>query len=552
MSAVTCGSSAESGDEGRGVDPSVLAFLDSLPRRLRQVNARKPLTRAALPVRGESTGDPVLSAAAQRAWDAEKNSALALAERYRAVAALYSCEVDGEVPEDEDDLDTVRTALALRVTHGVANWELRTAHQAVDQFPRTLELLGTGRFPSWWFSRMLREARSLTDESRRLIDMAIATWSTDITAERFVTLLNALVQLMARREEEPEEERAEPVRTVELAPEALQGIGSITVRGPIPEILAYWKSLEESAQGIQAAQRKALKEGGDIPFDMDEIATRTGRPIPLARLRYALTLGAHLDADGAKVPAERFRLNVTVPALTLLGASDAPGMVEGRHPIPPGMARSLAGTSSTWFRVLTEPSTGAFLPCPPEKYQPDTAMLEHLRLRNSTCAVPGCTRSTSWAAEGDHIEEYNHVEPSRGGRTEIENLHLLCWQHHLEKTLGLLDPTRLPTPRNDPGRTTWRVGAPGDHVVTTDDIDIATRIAVRQLEQAWVLHADRNTAGKSPSPPGPAAGEDPPGHDPEPGGAPGPPIIPRPPDEHRPAAPEIPPGPWDPDDPPPF
>lgn len=533
MSAVVSTPSADGDDELGDFDASDLAFLASLPQRLRQVDTHKPLTREDLPTRGRSKENPRLSDATQLAWDAEKSSARALASRYRAVAALYTCEADGDEQCDEEDLDTIRTALALRVTDGAARWELRTARQAVDQFPRTLERLGTGHFPSTWFTRMLRTAQDLSDDSRRHIDVAIATWSVDITAERFITLLNALVQLMEQREEEAEDEPPEPVRTVELAPDPVAGTGSITFRGPIPEILAYWKRLDETGRALQSEQRRALREGTEIPFDIDEIAARTGRPVPLDRLRFELAMQSPFDTDGVHVPAERFRLNITVPMLTLLGASDAPGMVEGRSPVPPRMARSLAGAENTWYRVLTDPSTGAFLPCPAQKYHPDRSMLEHLRLRNATCAVPGCTRSTSWASEADHIEEYDHVDPTRGGLTEIENLHLLCWRHHVQKTQGLLDPDRLPSNGTGPGRTRWAVGRSGDHTITTDDVDLATRIAVRELERIWEHHQARKTSRPSASPP-----EKPPAEPP----TPPPPAVP----------PEIPPGPWDPDDPPPF
>ena len=36
-------------------------------------------------------------------------------------------------------------------------------------------------------------------------------------------------------------------------------------------------------------------------------------PVPLDRLRYDLMLNAEFDTDGVRVPAPRFRLNVTVP-----------------------------------------------------------------------------------------------------------------------------------------------------------------------------------------------------------------------------------------------
>src|SRR5699024_7972222 len=154
----------------------------------------------------------------------------------------------------------------------------------------------------------------------------------------------------------------------------------------------------------------------------------------------------------------------------------------------PSMARSLAGNEETWYRVLTDGATGAFLPLPAQRYQPTAAMLEHLRLRHSMCAVPGCTRPTSWASECDHIEECLRGTEGEGGLTEIENLHLLCWQHHLDKTNGLLDPTRLPTTPTEPGRTRWSIGTSGDTVTVIDDLDTASLQIAQDLAQAWPRH----------------------------------------------------------------
>src|SRR5699024_7817895 len=128
-----------------------------------------------------------------------------------------------------------------------------------------------------------------------------------------------------------------------------------------PEILAQWKRLDESARAVQQAQRTALREGTPIPHDPDDRVRETGRALPLRELRFALLSGAGLDLEGVTVPAGRFRLNLTVPALTLLGASDEPGMLEGTIPLPPSMARSLAGNEQTWYRVLADGATGAFL-----------------------------------------------------------------------------------------------------------------------------------------------------------------------------------------------
>ncbi|MEJ6543327.1 HNH endonuclease [Brachybacterium paraconglomeratum] len=465
-------------------DPVDDALIASLPARFRRVGARQARTRAALPDLGGCADDPALSEAAQRVWDAERATALALAAQYRALAALHEFEGEYEDACELDEVETLRAALGLRVTRSAASWRLRDAYQAVNHFPRTLDNLESGSMPSAWFQKMLKTSQKLSESSRRDLDAVISTWSTNISPERFFTLLRALIEHLAERESRPDPVAALE-RTVELLPGAEAGTGTLRITGPIPEILARWKSIDESARAVQAAQRAALRDGTPIPHDPDGVVLETGRALPLTRLRYALIDTADLDVDGVAVPAERFRLNVTVPVLTLLGASDQPGMLDGVTPLPPSMARSLAGSCTVWHRVLTSASSGAFLPLPADRVTPTPAMLEHLRLRNGQCAVPGCTRPTSWASECDHIEECLRGTPGEGRATEVENLHLLCWQHHLDKTNGLLDPTRLPTQAGKPGRTRWTIGRHGDAVTVLDDLDHASLEMVELLTVAW-------------------------------------------------------------------
>lgn len=548
------------------------AFLASLPSHLRDVTARRELTRSSLPLRGHSMDNPQLSAVTQRVWDAEKQEARCLAEKHRALAELYDHDGDYEEAAEVEAVDATRAGLALRVTTGAARWHLRDAYQAVHLFPRCLAALESGALPSAWFQKMLKSSRSLTDDSRKDLDTAVAAWSPDISPERFFTLLKKLIALLQQREDRPD-----PLdtltRSVELLPSVEPGMGAMQISGPITDILAQWKQVDESARAVQTAQRTALREGTPIPHDPDGLVLASGKATPLTELRFALMSSAALDLDGVSVPAGRFRLNITVPALTLLGASDEPGSLEGTIPLPPSMARSLAGSTEAWYRVLTDPTSGAFLPLPAQKYQPSAAMLEHLRLRSSMCAVPGCTRLTSWASECDHIEECRRGTPEAGALTEIENLHLLCWQHHLDKTAGLLDPTRLPTAVTEPGRTRWAVGRDGDVVTVIDDLDTASLQIVEDLEHAWTCFLRGTHAGEPVTEPVPAepeaAGPEPPGPS-DPGQVPPPeepteltgkplpeyfcwepPLLrrgcPRPPKE-----PENPPEPWKDLGPPPF
>src|SRR5699024_7347646 len=115
-----------------------------------------------------------------------------------------------------------------------------------------------------------------------------------------------------------------------------------------------------------------------------------------------------------------------------------------------------------WYRILTDPHTGKFLPLPAEKYRPTTAQLEYLRLVDPICAMPGCTRPTSCNCEGDHIDAFHHALPRLGGRTCILTMHMLCSSLPRPNTNSLCNATRIPgTAPHPPGRNTPTATAAG-------------------------------------------------------------------------------------------
>ena len=413
-----------------------------------------------------------------------------LAARFTTLAPSFHDPEREDYDEDVAEAELLAVALALRCTRTVADRVLHDAHVAVTQLPRTHARLDSGEFPAAWFERILRRTRHLTPEQMASVDAAASQWPTTISTEQFHHRLSRLLSLLESQQETPAHLTPEGRRRVELLPTRDDGIGCLRVIGPAPEILALAQRLDAAARAVQAAQRRAFEAGEEPPLDPRGTVAETAMPASLALLQYDLLGGAALDTDGVRVPEPRFRLNVTVPVLTLLGGSEEPGMLEGTTPIPAAMARELAGASETWHRVLTDPCSGAFLPLPAQRYTPTRAMLEHLRLRNTTCAVPGCTRGTSWASEADHIEEYAHGDPEHGGLTEIENLHLLCWQHHRAKTAGELDPTRLPGTPGLPGRTSWSFRDRA-RVIIHDNTDLASPETSRVLMDSWTRYQAR-------------------------------------------------------------
>jgi hypothetical protein len=135
-------------------------------------------------------------------------------------------------------------------------------------------------------------------------------------------------------------------------------------------------------------------------------------------------------------------VTVTVPALTLLGVSDEPATLEGYGPIDAETARALAGQSNTWYRMLTDPKTGAPIALDRTTYRPTKAMKRYLRYRDGTCRFLGCSRAAQHC-DLDHTKDHQH-----GGPTECENLSHLCRKHHRLKH-----------------QTTWQVEQVGNGVL---------------------------------------------------------------------------------------
>jgi len=128
------------------------------------------------------------------------------------------------------------------------------------------------------------------------------------------------------------------------------------------------------------------------------------------------------------------RVNIMVPALSLLGKSDEPAVLAGYGPIDIDTAKELAGESKTWRRILTDPDSGQMLTMSSTKYTPPRDLAEAVRLRDGVCREPGCNNRAE-ACEIDHSLAW-----ASGGVTEFMNLGAFCRKHHKVKHFMLVSP----------------------------------------------------------------------------------------------------------------
>ncbi|TFC59818.1 HNH endonuclease, partial [Cryobacterium sp. TMT2-15-1] len=149
-----------------------------------------------------------------------------------------------------------------------------------------------------------------------------------------------------------------------------------------------------------------------------------------------------LILDGVTAPGlgqgVRGSVHVTVPAMTLLGHSEAPGHLEGYGPIDPDTAREIAARAPGFIRILTHPDTGAVLSVGRTRYKVPKELRRYLRVRDETCRWPGCRRAAT-QCDIDHTLDWQY-----DGLTEHDNLAHLCPADHALKSETRWTYTHLP------------------------------------------------------------------------------------------------------------
>ncbi|MET1088814.1 MAG: HNH endonuclease signature motif containing protein, partial [Arthrobacter sp.] len=136
------------------------------------------------------------------------------------------------------------------------------------------------------------------------------------------------------------------------------------------------------------------------------------------------------------VPVPRAQVLVTVPVMSLLGATEEPSVLDGYGPVPPSMARRLvAGGADSVYRVLTDPRDGAPLEIGRSSYRVTKALRHWLMLPDAKSTFPGCSNA-SLDNEADHLLAW-----ADGGTTGIANLGQPCPKHHRLKHGSAWTPT---------------------------------------------------------------------------------------------------------------
>lgn len=114
------------------------------------------------------------------------------------------------------------------------------------------------------------------------------------------------------------------------------------------------------------------------------------------------------------------------------GAPSRSGFLAGYGIISPDHVRDLAARVDAVRRSVRTDEDACHAVDP---HRPTAAMETFVRIRDQYCVWPGCN-APAWTGDIDHVAEYDHEHPARGGGTSAVNLNGKCRFHHNLKTFG--------------------------------------------------------------------------------------------------------------------
>ncbi|WP_144873781.1 HNH endonuclease signature motif containing protein [Microbacterium sp. 1.5R] len=368
-----------------------------------------------------------------------------------AIAGKLALDIakQGSHPDGGDH--TIRAVAAeigavQRVSDRTVERRISDATLLVEQFPTVWAAQGAGRL-SAAHSRVIVDAGAhLSDDADRA---AYAAQMIPLAEEQSPNRLRPLARRVAERflvrsiDERHRDARAS--RRVWVT-DGEDGMAGLHVHAPAVLVHGMFDRLSQAAHALRdenralarAATREEHKHVRDERMHLrdERMHGRDERTVDEIRADLLTDLvltgvpAGHDTTDGM-LGAIQARVDITVPALTLIGgeAADAmgapPAELDGAIPVDAETARVLAGDASGWNRVLTDPVSGRMLAV--DRYRPSEHLRRHLRARDQRCRFPGCGIAAR-KCDLDH----NH-DAATGGETCATNLAHFCRRHHVLK-----------------------------------------------------------------------------------------------------------------------
>jgi len=311
-------------------------------------------------------------------------------------------------------------AMAARLSERTVQVATGIAEALVNDTPTVLASLGAGRISSRHAQIIVDQLRDVPVAGRTVFLAEVLPVAERSNAARLTQRARVLRERLHPESITVRAIRSEADRRAEIEP-AADGMAWVHLFTTAPLAQAIGERIESAAADARAAgdMRSCAQLQADALGALAISGVTPGTLEPSAILPHPVEVLEHIRAT----------VHLTVPALTVLGVNDTPGMLDGYGPIDPETAARLAVTAPSMTRVLTHPETGAVLSVGRDQYRVPADLQRAVRLRDGTCRAPGCGRRAR-ACDLDHSVAWEH-----GGTTSVGNLACVCRHHHRLKHL---------------------------------------------------------------------------------------------------------------------
>jgi Domain of unknown function (DUF222) len=306
---------------------------------------------------------------------------------------------------------TADLATALRLPERTMERLVSDAWTLSTALPATLRAMRAGDITLQHARVVVEETTGLDDDPRlrARLDEQLAVVAVTATAATLRRNARALREQLHAEAIGERHRAARAERRVEIEP-ARDGMAWLHALLPADDVVLIKDRLD------RVAHAAAADSGDDC--SADQLRADAARDLLLHG-------GVPPDSEfSSAVAAARPTVHVTVPVLTLIGASEEPGLLDGYGPIAADTARRLAAIAPSFTRLLTDPVSGTVLDVDRRSYRPPADLKRWLEVRDGTCRFPGCNRRAA-RCEVDHTVDWQH-----DGRTAFDNLAHLCSLHH--------------------------------------------------------------------------------------------------------------------------
>ncbi len=320
------------------------------------------LSSPARPADPSATADPAnadevaLAGELSRIVALERSIRVAQAEQFRLVesARLRHARLEGvtEGSSSEDREFATRSFVAelattLVVPEATAGRLVADATRLTGPRTATLDALAAGEISGAHVRAMLEVTSTLPADAADEVERVALQDAASRTSAAFRRRLHRLRERLHPEPLVDRHARAAAERRVALdpAPDGMAWLSLFVQADRAVAIMARLESLADAHDPRRPDSRTPMQRRVDVAADLLLAGTLD-------------SADRHLAAATGRVAG---KIVVTVPVLTLLGASDEPAELDGYGPIDADTARRLAGHAPSLHRLLVHPETGAAL-----------------------------------------------------------------------------------------------------------------------------------------------------------------------------------------------